>query len=216
MNQRKDMHQGLNFSGVNDHHQNDQANWRIISLHDLARCQIIHSPHWWTIAVTANLWPYAILHAAVIINETHFRRLNYTSTPIYFFCKSSVYYITRYCQPLFFPVYAISFQLDVNQHFDKCKCNITPGIYLIMSPIHARTVTLIIIFSNIRVSPQFHVSFDPSFATTNGHDGNLVLPSYWQDMCGFIKGNKLVFVNSDQHDPSSTFIYPADQVRTTI
>ena len=34
-------------------------------------------------------------------------------------------------------------------------------------------------------------------------------------MCGFIKGNKLVFVHSEQHDPSSTFIYPSDQGRTT-
>ena len=115
------MHQGLTFSGVNARHKNGREERRIRSLYDLAYSKMIHSYYLFLITMTCNLWPYAILHAAAIINETHFRRLNYTFTPIYFFCKSSVYYIPRYCQPLFFPVYAISFQLDVNQHFDKCN-----------------------------------------------------------------------------------------------
>ena len=37
MNHIKDMHQGLTFSGFNDHHQNDQAEWCISLLQDLVR-----------------------------------------------------------------------------------------------------------------------------------------------------------------------------------
>ena len=80
-----------------------------------------------------------------------------------------------------------------------------------MSPIHARAVAFLLTLSTGRVSPQFHVVFDPSFTTINDSDGNLVTPSYWKAMCGFIKGNKSVFVHSDQHDTSSKYIPLSDQ-----
>ena len=56
-----------------------------------------------------------------------------------------------------------------------------------------------------------YVSFDPYFNTIIVRDRNLIPTSYWQAMCGFIKINKLVFVHSEQHDPSSTLISPSDQ-----
>ena len=40
------------------------------------------------------------------------------------------------------------------------------------------------------------------------------MPSYWQAMLWFINGKKSVFVHSEQHDSSSTFISPSDQGRT--
>ena len=83
-----------------------------------------------------------------------------------------------------------------------------------MSPIHVWTVALVLTLSTGRVSPQFHLSFDPSFTTINGCDGNIFPPSYWQAMCGFIKGNKLMFMHSEQHDPSSTFIFY--QIKVTL
>ena len=56
-----------------------------------------------------------------------------------------------------------------------------------ISPIHASTSALVLSLSTGRVSPQFHVSFYPSFTTTNGRDVNIIPPSYWQAMCGFVK-----------------------------
>ena len=84
-----------------------------------------------------------------------------------------------------------------------------------MSTINARTLALINSLSTGRVSPKFHVTFDLSITTTNGIDVNIFPPSYWQAMCGLIKGNKPVFVHYEQHYTSYTFIYPSDQGRTT-
>ena len=84
-----------------------------------------------------------------------------------------------------------------------------------MSSIHAITTALIIIFLTGRVSPPFNVAFDPSFAPIYVIDGNILLPSHCQSMCGFIKVNKSVSVNSEQQDPSTTFIFALNQGHTT-
>ena len=47
-----------------------------------------------------------------------------------------------------------------------------------LSPIHANTVSLVISLSMVGVSPRFHVSFYPHFATINVRDVNLVRPRY--------------------------------------
>ena len=127
------------------------------------------------------------------------------------FIKSEVYCNPSNWQPIFCPVYELSRPLAADQPFDKWKEKITPGIYLGMYPINARPVALVRSLSLGRVSPQFHVEFYPYFATINGCNGNLVPLSYCQAMCGFVKGKKSVFVNSEKHDPSTTFIYPPDQ-----
>ena len=54
------------------------------------------------------------------------------------FSKSKIYYNPMNWKPLFYPVYALARPLDVDQTVDKWKEKITPGIYLGMSPIHAR------------------------------------------------------------------------------
>ena len=131
------------------------------------------------------------------------------------FSKSKVYYNQRHWQPLFCPVYALYRPLAVDKPFEKLKYKSTPGTYLGMYTIHLRTLSLVTILSAVMVSPKFHVSFDSSFATINCIDGNLVLPSYWYAMCGFIKVNESIFVHSEQRDPSSTFISPSYQGRTT-
>ena len=82
----------------------------------------------------------------------------------------------------------------------------TPEVYLVMSPIHMVTVALVLRFSMGRLLPQFRVAFDPSFITINGSYGDITPPSYWQSMCGFIKGKKSLSVNSEQHDTSPTYI----------
>ena len=155
------MHQGLAFAVLNDHHQNGLVERSIRSLQDLARCQMIHSQHRWPYTIPSNLWPYEIQHAAEIINENPCRCINYTSTPIQFFSKSEVYSNPRHWQPLFCPVYVLSNPLSEDQPFDECKDKITQGIYLGMSPIHARTLDLVISLSTGMVSTKLHVGFDP-------------------------------------------------------
>ena len=112
-------------------------------------------------------------------------------------------------------MYALAHPLAMDKPFVMWKQKITTGMYLVMSPIRASTLSLVLILSTGRVSPQFHVSSNNSFATIDERDVNLVPPRYCQAVFGFIKGNKLVSVNSDQHDPSSKFISTSDQGFTT-
>ena len=130
------------------------------------------------------------------------------------FSKYKVNYNPSHSQPLLCPVYTLSHPLDSDHPLDKWKEKITPGIYLLMSPIHAETVSFVLSLSIVSVSPHFHVVSDPSFAAINGRGVNFVLPSYWKAMYGFVKENKLVFVHSEQYDPSTTFISPLDQYLT--
>ena len=174
MNQCKDMHQGLTFSGVYSHRQIGWMEWRIRSLQELARYHIIHSHHLWPSAMADNLQPYVIFHAAIIINENTSCYLNYTSTPLHMFSKSKVDSNPSHWQPIFWPVYALSCPLALDQNFDKWKDKITLGVYLGMYPIHVSTLALVIILSTRRVSPQFHVAFYTSFSTINGSGGDIV------------------------------------------
>jgi hypothetical protein len=59
------------------------------------------------------------------------------------------------------------------------------GIYLGRSPFHACTVALVLNLVTGRVSPQFHVQFDPSFQTVKNSFGGKSPPSLWQSVCGF-------------------------------
>ena len=72
---------------------------------------------------------------------------------------------------------------------------------MVMYTIHERKLSLVISLYTGRVSPQFHVKFDASFPTINGHHENLFLPRYCQAMCRFVKVKKSVFVHYDLHDP---------------
>jgi hypothetical protein len=62
--------QTISFSGVNAHFQNGKAERRIRLLQDLARSQLLHAMQRWPIAVTTNLWPYAIVNVCNYLNDT--------------------------------------------------------------------------------------------------------------------------------------------------
>jgi hypothetical protein len=54
--------QTISFCGVNANFQNGKAERRIRLLQDLARSQLLHAMHQWLLAITTNLWPYAVLN----------------------------------------------------------------------------------------------------------------------------------------------------------
>jgi hypothetical protein len=86
----RDQHQGMSFAGVDSHHQNGRAERKIQSLQELARCQLIHAAHRLGAAITAHLWPYAVRHAAMIMNETPCERLGFTATPSQVFSRTDI------------------------------------------------------------------------------------------------------------------------------
>ena len=62
--------QQLTFSGVNAHHTNRMAEKRIRDLQDLTRTQLIFAARRWPSAITPNLWPYALLIACNVLNNS--------------------------------------------------------------------------------------------------------------------------------------------------
>ena len=64
------------------------------------------------------------------------------------------------------------------------------GIYLGRSPFHARSVALVLNINTGRVSPQFHVQFDPSFQTVKESFEGTSPPIQWQAVCGFAKADE--------------------------
>jgi len=62
--------QTISFCGVNAHHQSGKAEKRIRDLHDSARSMILLAKHNWPAAITAHLWPFAMVCASHIRAST--------------------------------------------------------------------------------------------------------------------------------------------------
>ena len=117
--------------------------------------------------------------------------------------------------PLFCPVYVLKNKLQAGQPFDKWASRARLGVYLGRSPIHARSIALVLNIATGRVSPQFHVKFDPSFATVNVAEGNHVPKATWRVSCGFQRGKSILKVeNRAGIDTAPEFIQAADTGET--
>ena len=202
-------HQSLSFAGVNSHHQNGRCERRIRSLQEQARCTLIHAHHRWPTAVTAHLWPYAVRYANDSLNNTPCERLQFKMTPLQEFARSKIDANPIHWHPLFCPVYILSRALQTGSPHNKWRERSTPGVYLGRSPIHARSVALVLNLKTGRVSPQFHIKMDPTFSTVSGMDGNNPPQSYWQAQCGFIKGKRSLPAE-ETHSAEPEFIEPSD------
>jgi hypothetical protein len=185
----RDSRQGATFVGVDSHHQNGRAERKIQSLQELGRCQLLNAAHRWDSAVTAYLLPYAVRHAALILNETPWERLGFRTMPTQVLARTAVEPNTTHWHPLFCPSYVLSHSLRAGDPYDKWKERAAPGIYLGFSPLNARTVALVLNPITGYVSPHLHIVFDPRFSTLIGQDGNQAPISLCQATCGFTKHN---------------------------
>ena len=85
------------------------------------------------------------------------------------------------------PVYVLNNALQNQQQIKgKWKHRSRVGVYLGRSPLHAATVALVLSLQTGRVSPQFHVQFDPTFQTVKSSFGGRSPESRWQRICGFV------------------------------
>jgi len=90
-------------------------------------------------------------------------------------------------QPFGCPVYVLDDALQSGKHVHKWFKRARIGIYLGMSPNHARSVALVL---NIRTGlalPQFHVKFDVLFETVRQPKDNLIIQ--WETATHFKKGD---------------------------
>lgn len=181
--------QGFSFAGVNAHHQNGRAERRIRTLQELSRTSLIHAHRRWPEAITANLWPYALRIANEALNHSPSTKHADGRIPASSFSNTPVVVNAKYWQPFGCPVYVLSEALQTTGIQNKWKERARVGLYLGTSPIHARSVALVLNLQTGMVSPQFHVQFDPSFRTMRTHLSSDLPQSLWQEKTGFITAN---------------------------
>ena len=140
----------------------------------------------WPRAVSSSLWPYAIKYANVIQNHTiMIRGQNAGKTPLEIFTRANVRPNLSIFHPFGCPVYVLNNRLQASQQLNKWLPRARVGIYLGMSPHHARTVALVLNVETALVSPQFHVKFDDSFSTVSYPRNQSINVSAWKLKAGF-------------------------------
>ena len=160
-----DNHQALTFAAVNAHHQNGRAERRIRLLQELTRAQLIHASSKWLGEDLTMLWPYAMRAACESLNHSPNMQDKQKRTPMQLFSNSNVQTHPKHMIPIGAPTFVLQKALQSNLPFSKWRHRAKVGIYLGKSPIHAKSVSLVLDMATGLVSPQFHVAHDISFNT---------------------------------------------------
>ena len=175
--------QTISFCGVGAHHQNGVAEKKIRDIQENARTMMMHASLRWPQAHSVSLWPYALRTAVDVMNSTP--RVDKTAiSPIEHFSGVEVRPQLRNFHSFGCPVYVLNARLQDTKAQPKWESRARLGIYLGMSPRHARSVALVLNPRTGLVSPQFHVKFDDEFETVRSLSD--VTHGYWKKLAGFV------------------------------
>ena len=158
------------------------AEKRIRDLQDLTRTQLIFAARRWPNAITPNLWPYALLIASDMLNNSPQPRESARRTATQIIGKTTVNINAKHYKPFGCPCYVLANALQQNNPYNKWRERAKVGIYLGPSAQHSRNVALVLDRKTGLVSPQFHVTFAPSFAVAKEDK----FDSEWQIKAGFV------------------------------
>jgi hypothetical protein len=175
--------QTMSFCGVGAHHQNGIAEKKIRDLQEHARTMMLHAAIRWPKGHTVSLWPYAIRTAVDVMNSTP-RSDKTKVTPMERFAETKTRPKLRDFHVFGCPIYVLNGPLQTGQAQSKWLPRARLGIYLGMSPRHARSVALVLNPRTGLVSPQWHVKFDDNFETVFGTSD--VTHGRWKTLAGFI------------------------------
>ncbi len=142
---------------------------------------LVHANRRWPKAVTVELWPYALRQANLCMNAAPSLQNKKRLSPDQVFESHNVEINPKHWHPFGCPVYVLAEPLQAGKPFHKWKQRARVGVYLGQSPLHSRTVALVLNLDTGFVSPQFHVKFDSSFHSKDQID----LQSKWQQKTGF-------------------------------
>ena len=117
-----------------------------------------------------------------VLNETPSLQDKERRTPLQLCSQSNVTTNSKHWKPFGCPVYVLESALQEGGIHHKWKERAKVGIYLGRSPQHARNVALVLDRVTGLVSPQFHITFDPSFHTVKQDD----FDAMWQVKAGFV------------------------------
>jgi hypothetical protein len=174
------MGQTVSASGVNAHFQNGVAENQICTLQDAARTMLVHAKHQWPKAINAHLWPYAIQFA----NDVHMHTPAMEGKmPFSLFSIVGDSVPPKHFHPFGCPVYILSAWMQGNSKGPKWDECTRVGINLGNSPLHARSITIVLNIETGLASPQFHIKFDGLFETVH----TFTFSINWHKQTGFVK-----------------------------
>jgi hypothetical protein len=175
--------QSLTFAGANAHHQNGTAEQRIRILKELARIMLVHGNKRWPKAATNESWPCALRMANDVLIETPLMQNKEKLSPHQIFANTRTQPNPKHWKPFGCPVHVFDSSIQGGRGMiHKWKQRSKVGTHLGQSPQHARSVALVLDRQTALVSPQFHVTFDPSFRTCKQDE----FDSKWQLKAGFV------------------------------
>ena len=177
-----DKGQTISYCGVGAHHQNGKVERRIRDIVDQARTMLLHAAHRWPDAVSATLWPYALLHAVRIRN--HMSTMSKGETPMSIFSGSEVKgnVFWKHQHTFGCPAFVLDAPLQGSLGGKpKWSERSRIGVFLGHSSQHSSTVAMILNPKTGHVSCQFHVVFDDRFETVK-QGANI--ESLWEQKAG--------------------------------
>jgi hypothetical protein len=144
---------------------------------------LVHAKRRWPTAITANLWPYTFRHANNARNHLPQSTDGKGRSPLQLISGSNVDLNPKQWMPFGCPTYTLNPNLQAGKPLNKWGERSRVGIYLGMSPNHARNMALVLSLQTGLASPQFHIVFDPRFRTITARFGDGVPKSEWQRRC---------------------------------
>jgi Reverse transcriptase (RNA-dependent DNA polymerase) len=176
--------QSISFCGVNAHFQNGIAERRIRELQDQARTNLVFAEQRWPNAVNTHLWPYAVRHVNEVFNCTPHSPDELP--PVSKFAGTNELPKTKHFHHFGCPVYVTDAGMQQGRKGSKWLKRARLGLYLGTSPLHSRSVALVLNLQTGLASPQFHVAFDDTFETVRAKSGNKYA-IVWQEATGFVE-----------------------------
>jgi hypothetical protein len=198
--------QNITFCSVNAHFQNGIVKRKIRKFQDMARTSLLNHMAHCPRALNTHRWSYTLRTANEVLVSTpkHVKRKSAISM---FSGTDVIPKINLLC--LFgCPVYVLDIALQADNHLSKWFKHARVGIYMGMSTIHARYMTLVLNVQTGLVLPLLHIEFDSIFGTVRqAHEG---LPTQWQvathfceenDPSQYVKANEYHYNNGLPHCP---------------
>jgi len=161
LNSCRESNQRVSFCPVNAHFQNGIAERCIRDLTENARKMLLFAMGRWKSAVDLSLWPYAVRTAAYIHN--HIPCDEQGRSRIELFGGTAVMTNLNHFHTFGCPVFVLDSNLASGKHIGRWLPRSRLGLYLGPSPIHARSVSLVLNLATGLVSPQFHCRHDEFF-----------------------------------------------------
>jgi hypothetical protein len=132
-----------------------------------------HAISRWDTTITAELWPFAIQHAATIYNTTKRRSRDCDLSPWEQFTGERSKLSQTDMQPLLCPVYVLDRRMQEGTSPPKWTKRTTQKVYVGHLHHYSKLFPMIWDPKTKLVSPQFHVMFDDNFDAVQAPDPNI-------------------------------------------